>query len=158
MKFNLLKFLILLILVQGIFFGSTAFAVLDFCKTISDQDIVRLESEVSIQGIIGINPMYSYDPINLNDNQENSMFVLNLNKTINLEQYNKNSENFSCPVSSVTLLLNREQRLKLNDFIQNKNLFFQVKGTIRWSESSIELAGNAVLSNATEISIVTQSN
>lgn len=155
MKFNLL---ILLSFVLSLFFSSTAFAELDFCKTKSDQDIIRLESEVSIKGIIGINPMYSYDPINLNDNQDNTMFVLNLNKTIYLEQYNQNTENFSCPVSSVTLLLNREQRLMLNDFIQNKNLFFKVKGTIRWSESSIELAGNAVLSNAVEITTVNQSN
>lgn len=120
---------------------------------------MALESTVTLDGIIVANPMFSdLDNLNnLSEDQKSVVLMLKPTEPILLEQWSDTEDSLSCSSEYVTLVLNPKQLAELQHpgaaAALGLNYKVSVTGKIRWSESSLEMAGNAVLMNITKILI-----
>lgn len=120
---------------------------------------MALESTVTLEGSIVANPMFSdLDSLDdLSEDQKSVVLMLKPTEPILLEQWSGNEDSLSCSSEYVTLVLNSQQLKELQRAGAATALglptVVTLTGTIRWSESSLEVAGNAVLMNITKISI-----
>ncbi len=118
-------------------------------------NIMLLESEVTLEGTLDLNPMFSSpeDISSMTEDQKSVMFLLKPNQSVLLEQWSDTVDVLACQAPGVTLELNIQQRDLVSPALAKVDRRVSVTGKIRWSESSLEIAGNAVLMGVTEISI-----
>jgi hypothetical protein len=94
---------------------------------------------------------------NLSEDQKSVVLMLKPTEPILLEQWSDSVDSLSCSSQFVTLVLNSQQRKELLRVGAATALGLPIvvtlTGTIRWSESSLEVAGNAVLMNITKLSV-----
>ena len=139
--------------------ASLAAAESSICIANTTQNTMSLDSTVTLSGIIVANPMFSdLESIdNLSEDQKSVVLTLKPTDPILLEQWSDTEDSLSCSSKYVTLVLNPKQLAELQyaGAATALGLYYEVRvtGKIRWSESSLEMAGNAVLMNITKISI-----
>lgn len=139
--------------------ASLATAESSICIVNTALPSMALESTVTLEGTIVANPMFSdLDSLDdLSEDQKSVVLMLKPTEPILLEQWSGNDDLLSCSSEYVTLVLNSKQLAELQyagaATALGLNYKVRVTGQIRWSESSLEMAGNAVLMNITEIFI-----
>jgi hypothetical protein len=144
-----------------ILFSSASLATADssICLVNTALPWMALDSTVTLEGIIVANPMFSeLDNLdNLSEEQKSVVLMLKPAKPILLEQWSGNDDSLSCSSEYVTLVLNSKQLAELQyagtASALGLSTVVNLTGTIRWSESSLEVAGNAVLMNITKLSV-----
>lgn len=139
--------------------GTFANAESSTCIVNSTKNTIPLESTITLQGVVIANPMFSdlEDLKDLTEDQKSVMLMLKPIEPVLLEQWSSTVDSLSCSSQFVTLVLNSTQfaLLQRSGAATALGLKSQVTvtGTMRWSESSLEVAGNAVLMNITEVSV-----
>lgn len=148
-------------LLTSIIFFSVSLATADSstCVINTTKNVLLLESTVTLEGVIVPNPMFD-DVANINElseDQKSVMLMLKPSEPVLLEQWSETVDTLSCSSKYVTLALNSQQIATLQRAGAATALGLKQKvtvtGQIRWSESSIEMAGNAVLMNITKVSV-----
>ncbi len=137
------------------FSGPLAFAQTSTCIVNSQNEYLALESVVTLQGTVKLNPMFLIEDLSfMTEEQESVQLLLKPARPVLLEQWSDTADTLACESKTVTMVLNKEQRKQVTPALLSPDIKeVQITGTIRWSESSLELAGNAVLMNITKISV-----
>ena len=93
------------------FSGPLAFAQTSTCVVNSQNEYLALESVVTLQGTVKLNPMFLIEDLSfMTEEQESVQLLLEPASPVLLEQWSDTADTLVCHSQTVTMVLNKEQR------------------------------------------------